>query len=247
MEQIITAKLKLLTTPNQHDALRLTQLAYRDALNYISSYAFEHGKTSNEKQLHKGTYYDVRAQFKIPSEMTNNAIRQVGLTYKGLWTKVKENSKHLRKKLTKKRYKGLDKPPKFISPTITYNYGYDYGFKPNQQVSIKTLGKRIIIAYQGSNKHVALIQNGSTIKAGRLWYDKQRKQFYLLVALSLDITISPPETYSTIAGIDVGQRYLAVTATREHQRFFQAEQFGNKKIAMPGGKKNSSVKALVLP
>jgi putative transposase len=136
MQQIITAKLKLLTTPEQHQALRQTQLAYRDALNYVSAYAFEHGKMSNEKRLHQGTYYTIRGRFKLPSEMTNNAIRQVGATYKGQWTKVKKNAEHLRKKITRKRYKGLDKPPKYLSPTITYNYGYDYGFKPEQQISI---------------------------------------------------------------------------------------------------------------
>ncbi len=48
MHQIITAKLKLNTTTEQRALLRQAQLAYRDALNYASRYAFEHGKTSNE-------------------------------------------------------------------------------------------------------------------------------------------------------------------------------------------------------
>src|SRR5947209_13082211 len=105
MRQIITAKLKLLTTPEQRHELRQTQLAYRETLNFVSKYAFKHGKMANEKRLHQGTYYDIRAHFKLPSEMTNNAIRQVSATYKGLWTKAKKNAEHLRKKITKKRYK----------------------------------------------------------------------------------------------------------------------------------------------
>jgi hypothetical protein len=40
MQQIITAKLKLITEPEQFTALRQTQLAYRDALNAVSRYAF---------------------------------------------------------------------------------------------------------------------------------------------------------------------------------------------------------------
>jgi len=44
MKQIITAKLKLHTDPAQFAALRTTQLAYRDALNFVSRYAFEHDK-----------------------------------------------------------------------------------------------------------------------------------------------------------------------------------------------------------
>ena len=43
MKQLRVAKLKLQTTPEQFHALRATQLAYRDALNFVSRYAFEHG------------------------------------------------------------------------------------------------------------------------------------------------------------------------------------------------------------
>src|SRR5690349_13021441 len=139
MQQIITAKLKLIATSEQQHLLRQTQLAYRDALNYTSRYAFEHGKISSERRLHKETYYDVRAQFKLPSEMTNNVIRQVAATYKGLWTKFKKNNEHRRAGYTKKRYKGLEAVTKYVSPTVTYNYGYDYSFKPEQRVSILTL------------------------------------------------------------------------------------------------------------
>lgn len=220
MQQIITAKLKLLTTSEQYCALRQTQLAYRDALNYVSQYAFAHGKTSNEKRLREGAYYEIRTRFKLPSEMTNNAIRQVGATYKGLWTKAKKNAEHRRKKITKKRFKGLDKSAKYVSPTITYNYGYDYGFKSDQQVSIRTLEKRIIIPYQGYKKHVAFIRQGATFKAARLWFDKQHKQFYLLVTLQIEVADPSPDIQQTVVGVDVGQRYLAATATLEEKQYF---------------------------
>ena len=88
MQQIITAKLKLNTTPEQHQLLRQTQLAYRDALNYASRYSFEHGKISSAERLQKGTYYDIRARYKLPSQMTCSAIRQVSATYKSLWTRL---------------------------------------------------------------------------------------------------------------------------------------------------------------
>jgi putative transposase len=52
----MTAKLTLHATPEQFRALRQTQLAYRDALNYVSRYAFEHGKMSNKVGLQEGTY-----------------------------------------------------------------------------------------------------------------------------------------------------------------------------------------------
>jgi IS605 OrfB family transposase len=222
VKQIVTAKLRLLATPEQIQALRRTQLAYRDALNHVSQFAFKHGKMSNEKRLHGGMYYEIRRRFKLPSEMTNNVIRQVGVTYKSLWTKARKNSEHRRHKITRKRFKGLDKPAKYVSPTVTYNFGYDYGFKSEQQLSIRVLEGRIIMPYQGYERHVALIRQGANCKAARLWFDKTRKRFYLLVALELNIVDPTPDVQKTIVGVDVGQRYLATTATVKEKQFFFA-------------------------
>ena len=76
MQQIITAKLKLLTTPEQHQLLRQNQLAYRDALNYVSRYAFENGKISNNERLQQGTYHEIRVFFDLPSQMACNVPRR---------------------------------------------------------------------------------------------------------------------------------------------------------------------------
>ncbi|HEY6539849.1 MAG TPA: transposase [Ktedonobacteraceae bacterium] len=220
MQQIITAKLKLLTTPEQHQSLRQTQLAYRDALNYVSRYAFAHGKTSSNERLQQGTYHEIRVLYGLPSQMAANVPRQVAGTYKGLWTKLKQNLVHRKAGYTKKRYKGLDKPPKYVSPTLTYNYGYGYGFKSDQRVSVLTLGGRIILPYQGYHQHVALIQHCATIGAARLWYDKPHKQYYLLVSLELEIPDPTPEALPNVVGVDVGMRYLATTATTTNDSSF---------------------------
>src|SRR2546428_12705973 len=162
MKTVITAKLTLHTTPQQFQALRATQLAYRDALNFVSQYAYAHGKSSNRVFLQDGTYSSVRARFHLPSQMACSVPRQVGATYKTLWTKVKQNAAARKAGQTKKRYKGLDQAPKYISPTLTYNYKYDYSLKslpaPQagfQQVSVLTLSGREIIPYTGYDKHVA--------------------------------------------------------------------------------------------
>ncbi|HEY7419048.1 MAG TPA: transposase, partial [Ktedonobacteraceae bacterium] len=107
MQQIITAKLKLLTTPEQAQALRATQLAYRDGLNAVSQYAFEHGKTSNVTALHQGMYDELRTHHHLPPQLACSVERQVASIYKGQWTKLRKNIEHRRKKITKKRYKGL--------------------------------------------------------------------------------------------------------------------------------------------
>src|SRR5215469_18637766 len=99
MQQIITAKLKLITTTGQFQALRATQLAYRDALNAVSSYAFAHGKTSSNVALHRGMYAELRAHYHLPSQLACSVERQVAATYKGLWTKLKKNTEHRRARI----------------------------------------------------------------------------------------------------------------------------------------------------
>ncbi len=200
MKQLIIAKLKLQTTSGQFQALRATQMAYRDALNAVSRYAFEHGK------------------------MSSNVPRQVGATYKTLWTKVKQNAAHRQAGRTKKRYKGLDKPPKYVSPTLTYNYHHDYSLKEDAQVSILTLEGRVIVPYTGYSPHVALLGEGAHIGAARLWYDKPKKQFYLLISLEIERAEPTPQDHAHVVGVDVGQRYLAVsTDTEQHSHFYSGK------------------------
>ena len=226
MKTNITAKLKLHTTPEQFAALRATQLAYRDSLNLVSHYAFAHGKMSNKVKLQEGAYDEIRARFHLPSQMACSVPRQVGATYKGLWTKVKKNAEHRKAGYTKKRYKGLDKAPKFLSPTLTYQYGKDYSFKKNQQISVLTLDGRVIVPYSGYDEHIQLIEQGAEIGAARLWYDKPKKRFFLLVSLQVETPDPTPENHKQVVGVDVGLRYLAVTSTTKGTCTF----FSGKKV-----------------
>ena len=212
MQQIITAKLKLITTPEQFQALREIQLAYRDALGAVSRYAFAQGKISNVARLHKGMYAQLRARYGLPSQLACSVERQVAATYKGLWTKLRKNVEHRRMKLTKKRFKGLDQPPHYSSPTVQYTYERDYTFQCDSRVSVGTLNGRISIPYQGYDEHLALIRQGATIGDAKLWYDRPKKRFYLLVSLTIDIPDPTPAQLTSVVGVDVGIRYLAVTS-----------------------------------
>jgi len=139
--------------------------------------------------------------------------RQVAATYKGLWTKVKKNAEERLAGLTKKRYKGLDQAPSYVSPTMQYTYERDYTFKSEQQVSLTTLEGRLTLSYQGYHPHVALIQHGAGIGDAKLWYDQPKKHFYLLVSLEIDKPDPTFESHKDVMGVDVGVRYLAVTST----------------------------------
>jgi len=220
MHQIITAKLKLATTPEQTQALRATQLAYRDGLNAVSRYAFAQSKTSNVMKLHKGMYTELRAHYQLPSQLACSVERQVAATYKGLWTKLLKNQEHRRKQITKKRFKGLDQPPHYSSPTVQYTYARDYTFQKDSRVSLSTLKERISIAYQGYDKHITPIHHGATIGDAKLWYDKPKKTFYLLVSLTIEVPEPAVEQFAEVVGVDVGIRYLAVTSTSTGKAHF---------------------------
>src|SRR6266480_6416573 len=64
------------------------------------------------------------------------------------------------------------------------------------------------------------MQHGAHIGAAKLWYDKPRKQFYLLVTLEVEGADPTPQTHQQVIGVDVGQRYLAVTAQLDHGASF---------------------------
>jgi IS605 OrfB family transposase len=160
-------------------------------------------------------------RFGLPAQMATDVPRHVGATYKTLWTKVKANAADRAAGRTKKPYLGLDRAPKYVSPTLIYDHQRDYSFKTGQQVSVLTLEGRIILPYSGYARHIAPIQQGAHIGVAKLWYDKPRKTFSLLVSLELAVADPVPEAQQRIVGVDVGQRSLAVaTDTRNHTTFF---------------------------
>ena len=219
MKRQLTAKLKLRPTPEQREALKEATLAYRDALNHASKVAFENGKISNQMQLQKLVYQEIRWCFGLTSQMACNVPRQVGAVYKTLWSKAKWNAAHRKQGITKRRYRGLDQPPKFVSRTLTLSYGRDYSFKKDQKASIGTLSGRIIIPYEGYEKHLDLIREDAKIGAARLHYDRAKKAYYLLVSLEVEHPNSKPE-HQNVAGVDVGMRYLAVATDTKNKTLF---------------------------
>lgn len=224
MKQVITAKLKLELSKDQKQLVRQTTFAYRDALNYASRIAFENNKMYSGVALQKKVYNQLRSIFGLPAQMSCNVPRLVGATYKSLWTKVKQNAEAIKSGKTKKRYKGLDQAPKFISRTYTLNYKRDYSFVKGK-VSLITLSGRIKVNYSGYYKHLDLIKSGVEIGTAKIWYDKSKKNYYLLVSLNLEVPEIKPEDIKQIKGVDVGQRFLAVATNIQNQtQFFSGKQ-----------------------
>ncbi len=231
MSQVITAKLKLNLTTEQKTLLRDTTLAYRDALNYTSEAAFDNGKSGNGAKLQKLVYNELRARFGLGAQMACNVPRQVAATYKTLWTKVKQNAEAIKNGYTKKRYKGLDRPPKYVSRTVTLNYQRDYSFKADQKVSINTLNGRIVAPYSGYFRHRNLIQNYAKIGAAKIVYQRSSKTYYLMVSLEVETPTLDPTKITRVSGVDVGQRYLAVETDLRNQSKFYSGSYARHKAS----------------
>jgi IS605 OrfB family transposase len=229
MSQVITAKLKLNLTAEQKALVSQTALAYRDALNYTSQVAFDAGKTSNGAKLQKAVYNELRVRFGLGAQMACNVPRQVSSTYKTLWTKVKQSNDAIAACYTKRRYKGLDKAPKYISRTCTLNYQRDYSFKTERQVSIITLQGRIVVPYDGYNKHLAVIASGAKIGAAKIVYQRSSKIYYLMVSVEVETLEIDPLKITRVSGVDVGMRYLAVeTDLQNKSKFYSGKDARHK-------------------
>jgi putative transposase len=223
----LTAKLKLTHTLEQKTALDRVCFAFRDASNFTSRAAFDLEKTSNSLKIHRAVYPTLREKYGLPSQLACSVSRYVGAAYKNLWTRVKQNSatKKANPDRRIKRYKGLDAAPKFVSRTLTYQYGKDYSFKKNQRVSLLTLEGRMVLGYEGYQKHLEYIQNGAEIGTGKLWYDKAKKQYFLLVSFEVTLPDPLPSSHKNVVGVDVGIRQLATATDTRNRSLFQSGGF----------------------
>ena len=77
----LTAKVKLLATDEQRDALLQTMRVANEACNYISDYAWEN-ETFGKYALQKAIYYDVRERFDLSAQVVVRCLAKVGDAYK---------------------------------------------------------------------------------------------------------------------------------------------------------------------
>ena len=151
-------------------------------------------------------YAELRARYHLPSQLACSVERQVAATYKGLWTKVKKNVEHRRARRSPRNAlrAWTSRPSTVLPPSSTPMSGIT-PFSCDSQVSVGTLNGRISVPYQGYDKHIALIRQGATIGDAKLWYDRPKKTFYLLVSLAIDVPEpTPTNNFTEVVGVDVG-------------------------------------------
>ena len=69
---------------------------------------------------------------------------------------------------------------------------------------------------------MALLQAGAPIGGAKLWYDRGKQRFFLLVSLTLQTPDPTPEGQRQVIGVDVGQRSLATVATLDNGAQFSS-------------------------
>lgn len=174
MKVTMTARLRLLTTPEQFQALYQTHIAYRDALYAVSCSA--HAQLRNQQRLQCECDDDIRLRSGFPTLLAYHVLWQGGGVCKGVWAQARKSAGSGRAGWTRKCSRGPGRAPYSVSPRQTSNNHRDSSPKEGQRVSILASSVRVILPSIGYDKHVALLA-----REARPWYDSSRKPYYLLI------------------------------------------------------------------
>ena len=77
---LLTVKMKLHPTEDQHQKLLCTMERYNEACNYVSEFAFRN-KVFGKIELHKNLYYDLRERYVLSSQMVVRVFGKVSESY----------------------------------------------------------------------------------------------------------------------------------------------------------------------
>ncbi len=199
---IVTAKLKLLPTVEQHALLLQTMERRNEACNKVSAIAF-HDHDWNQFRLHKRCYRGIRADFGLSAQMVVRDIKKVRDSYV---TDV-ENLR-IRNRM---REKGT--PPEELVQHKFKKQGavaYDarcLSWKGRDKVSILTLGGRVVVSIVLSGKYADL--DISTLR-GECDLLYRKKEFYLSV--SYEVPNEPPMVVADYIGCDLGRKNILSTS-----------------------------------
>jgi IS605 OrfB family transposase len=215
VEIIRTIRLKLLVSPEQTSELNATLKANRDALNFASQVAFQHGGMSAFKRLQQLTYHDLRERFGLKSQMACNVCSAVASTY----ASAKSNNRLLLANFTHSK--------------LIYSYNRDYTIQPESQtLSLGTLSKRIKVPYSVGDYYRPYFDHAMwTFGSAELV--PTRKGFSLHVTVKREVEEPHSVDCDAIVGVDRGMNFLAVaTNQNDEAMFYKGRHIKNKKAKL---------------
>ena len=183
----LTAKIKLLPSPQQTDALMRTLKTANTACNHISECAWQKA-TFEQFSLHKLTYYEVRERFNLSAQMTVRCISKVADAYK-LDRKTKRSF----------RPQGA----------IAYDSRILRWKQDRQEISIWTMEGRQTIAFAGGEHQQKLLKS----QKGESSLILTDGSFYLLATCQVE-TPQPMQTQEAL-GVDLGIVEIATDSDGE--------------------------------
>jgi len=205
MKLTVTAQIKLLPDESQIELLKQTKTSYLEACNYISETAFNNNVFKNSK-LHDDCYYDLRAKFRLPSQMACSVTKYVVSKYKS----IKAN-KH---KLTLVNFK---------KPMYELVYNRDYSFVKDV-LSLNTLAGRIKVPYITTGKDQYF---DGTWSFGTAIIKHKHGKWIMSIPVTKEV--AEMNSFSNTVGIDLGVNFLATVYDGNKTTFYNGRGIKQKR------------------
>jgi IS605 OrfB family transposase len=187
IEITITSKIQISPDIEQIESLTQTMIQIRKALNYISKYVYDNNCFS-QKKINEATYYYLREEFGLKSQMAQSVMKTVIAKYKT----NKSNGHDFNLVQFKK-----------LEYDLVFNR--DYSLKLGN-FSINTLNGRLQIPYEtkGMNKY---FDGSYSFGTAKLVY--KYKKYFLHIPMTKEYQQATPFEVNKIVGIDLGINFVA--------------------------------------
>ncbi|MBU5671611.1 RNA-guided endonuclease InsQ/TnpB family protein [Paenibacillus brevis] len=185
----VTAKVKLIPSPEQAEQMLQTIRAYRQACNLVSQTVYM-TRIRHVHSLHKLHYHELRNTFNLRSQMAQSVLKTVVARYKSAvsnghpWTRV-----HFKK------------------PEYDLVWHRDYSLS-KQLFSINTLQGRVKVPFVMKGMETYF---GSTWSFGSAKLVTKRGKWYLYIPMTREVEETALPLINQVVGIDLGINFVATT------------------------------------
>lgn len=215
--------IKLHIRPGKEECRLLEEVTdrYREACDFISAYAFDHGFPTNYMVLHKCLYKTVRDRFGLKSQMAISSFKTVTARYKTVQEQLDQKpysyvDEKGRRQYIPRTLEWLQEPIRFRRPQADLVRGRDYSFVIDKKtkkpmLSLNTLAeKRIRVAYDVPVCFMGYFIGGWSFGTGKLVSLNGEWYFHIPVTRELEREFSADDVCHVV-GIDRGLRFLSTT------------------------------------
>lgn len=211
-----TIVVQLNPTPEQTQILARTLRENTECFNAVVREGFETG-CSNGVELHKRTYYPLRAQFPdLPAQLVCAARVKATEAVKSALTWRKKHAARYPKLVEKAKKRGKEpptfktvRPPQSTSAPIRYDQRSYWVKWESMQASLATVAGRLEMTFTVP-KHATEYIGGKVCSAD-LCFHHRRYFLHIVVSMPAPIVDPSPE----VIGVDLGLNRPAVTSNRQ--------------------------------